>query len=128
MPHALRSRLSTGQDADEVVASLGKRVLKFLAWPFGIVLAMTPQREREAARIAAEFRSGRSPGIDIVTASPSAWNFKGLFASIGSVFGRVRIRVRLRDSRNAKAEEIANQFASACWSDGLEREISQRLR
>jgi hypothetical protein len=128
MSHAFRSRISTDQDADEVVASLAKRVLKFLIWPFGIVLAMRSQRERDAARIAAEFRSDRFAGIDIVTAPPSARMSNPSLASLGSVFGRFRIRVRLRDSRNAKAEAIANQFASACWSDGLEREISQRLR
>jgi hypothetical protein len=38
---------------------IGEKALKFLAWPFGIVLTMRPQREREAARIAADFRIDR---------------------------------------------------------------------
>jgi hypothetical protein len=36
-----------------------KGFLKFLAWPFSIVFAMRPQREREAARIAEDFGSDR---------------------------------------------------------------------
>jgi hypothetical protein len=44
------------ESADAIVASLLRKVLVFLVWPFAIVLAMRPQREREAARIAAEFR------------------------------------------------------------------------
>jgi hypothetical protein len=52
MSHVLRSRTSADQDA---VASLARKVLAFFAWPFGLVLGMRPQREREAARIAAEF-------------------------------------------------------------------------
>ena len=48
MSHALRSRASADQDADEVVASIGRKALKFVVWPFGIVLAMRSQREREA--------------------------------------------------------------------------------
>jgi hypothetical protein len=59
MSHVLRSRAPTGEDANEVVASLGRKALKFVAWPFGIVLAMRPQREREAAKIAAEFHRDR---------------------------------------------------------------------
>jgi hypothetical protein len=55
MSHALRSRTPADQEADEVVASFAQRVLAFFAWPFGLVLALRPQREREAARIAAEF-------------------------------------------------------------------------
>jgi hypothetical protein len=39
--------------------SRSKGFLKFLAWPFSIVLAMRGQREREAARIAADFGSDR---------------------------------------------------------------------
>ena len=62
MSHALRSRAPTREHADEVVASLGRKALKFLAWPFGIVLAMRPQREREAAKIAAEFHCDRYAG------------------------------------------------------------------
>jgi hypothetical protein len=44
------------QSADAIVASTGKKILGFLVWPFSIILAMRPQREREAARIAREFR------------------------------------------------------------------------
>ncbi len=33
--------------------------LSFLVWPFRIVLAMKPQREREAERIIAEFGTDR---------------------------------------------------------------------
>ncbi len=44
------------ESADAIVASLLRKFLVFLVWPFAIVLAMRPQREREAARIAAEFR------------------------------------------------------------------------
>jgi hypothetical protein len=39
---------------------IGEKALTFLAWPFGIVLTMRPQREREAARIAADLRIDRS--------------------------------------------------------------------
>jgi hypothetical protein len=62
MSHALRSRASADQDADEVVASLGRKALKFVVWPFGIVLAMRSQREREAARIAAAHHVDRQVG------------------------------------------------------------------
>lgn len=44
------------QSADAVVAATGGKLLAFIAWPFSIVIAMRPQREREAARIAREFR------------------------------------------------------------------------
>jgi hypothetical protein len=54
MSHVLRSRTSADQDADRV-AALARKVLAFFAWPFGLVLAMRPQRERDAARIAADF-------------------------------------------------------------------------
>jgi hypothetical protein len=45
------------QSADAIVASLGRKLLAFIVWPFSIALAMRPQREREAARIAHEFRT-----------------------------------------------------------------------
>lgn len=57
MPRVLSSRTHalTDQSADAVVAAIGRKLLAFIAWPFSIVKAMRPQREREAARIAAEF-------------------------------------------------------------------------
>jgi hypothetical protein len=39
--------------------SRSKGFLKFLGWPFSIVFAMRPQREREAAQIAEDFGSDR---------------------------------------------------------------------
>lgn len=38
MFHALRSRASADEDADEVVASLSRKALNFIVWPFGIVV------------------------------------------------------------------------------------------
>jgi hypothetical protein len=125
MSHAIRSRISTDQDGHEVVASLSKTALKFVAWPFGIILAMRPQREREASRIAAEFRNDRV-ACDIITAPPSNWVAKGKFTNFGSVFQRFRMPPR--DSSDAQAEAIVNRFGSDYCSDGLEREICQRLR
>jgi hypothetical protein len=55
MSHALRSRGSADRDADQVGASLGRKALNFVVWPFGIVLAMRAQRTREAARLVNEF-------------------------------------------------------------------------
>jgi hypothetical protein len=47
------------QSADAAVASLGLKIAKSLGYPFRIVLAMRPQREREAAKIAEEFHCRR---------------------------------------------------------------------
>jgi len=59
MARVLSSRTNALNDhsADAVVAATGRKLLAFLAWPFSIVMAMRPQREREAARIATEFHS-----------------------------------------------------------------------
>jgi hypothetical protein len=58
MDRAASSRLHDGADesADAIVAALAPKFLGFLAAPFALVLAMRAQREREAMRIAAEFR------------------------------------------------------------------------
>lgn len=48
------------ESADAVVAATARKFLAFLVSPFAIVLAMRPQRERDAARIAAEFHCDRS--------------------------------------------------------------------
>ena len=53
------------ESADAIVASLLRRFVGFLVSPFAIVLAMRPQREREAARFAAEFRCDRNPSEDV---------------------------------------------------------------
>lgn len=45
-------------DASHATSRIGA-VLSFLVWPFRIVLAMKPQREREAERIVAEFGTDR---------------------------------------------------------------------
>jgi hypothetical protein len=55
VPHVIHSRTVMEQSADAAVASIGLRVAKFLGGPFRIVLAMRPQRERQAAKIAEEF-------------------------------------------------------------------------
>jgi len=62
MSHALRSRAPADQEADEVVASLGRKALNFALWPFGIVFAMRSQRGREAARIASDHHVDRQIG------------------------------------------------------------------
>jgi hypothetical protein len=56
---------SADESADAIVASLLQRFVAFLVSPFAIVLAMRPQREREAARIAAEFRCDRSQSENV---------------------------------------------------------------
>lgn len=53
------------ESADVIVASLLRRFVAFIVSPFAIVLAMRPQREREAARIAAEFRCDQRKHEDI---------------------------------------------------------------
>jgi hypothetical protein len=55
MSEALPSTLLIEEGAEEVGASMRRRAIAFLISPFGLVLAMRPQREREAARIAGEF-------------------------------------------------------------------------
>jgi hypothetical protein len=52
-----RTDTASEKSADRVVAATGRTLLAFVAWPFSIVMAMRPQREREAARIAREFRA-----------------------------------------------------------------------
>ena len=42
---------------DALVAALARRARAFFIFPFNLVLAMRPQREREAAKIAKEFHS-----------------------------------------------------------------------
>ena len=66
MPRAVSSRLfhPADESADAVVAAMGRKFLGFLVAPFAIVLAMRPQREREAARIAAEFGCDRGSAND----------------------------------------------------------------
>ena len=59
MPHVIHSRTIMDQSADAAVASLGLKIAKSLGNPFRIVLAMRPQREREAAKIAEEFHCRR---------------------------------------------------------------------
>lgn len=49
----------SSEPADAIAPSTGRNFLAFLAWPFSIVMAMRPQREREAARIAHAFRRNR---------------------------------------------------------------------
>lgn len=58
MARVLSSRTGalSEQSADAAVAATGRKLLAFIAWPFSIVMAMRPQREREAAKIAREFR------------------------------------------------------------------------
>ena len=46
--------------ADAVVAALARRIGSFFMFPIILVLAMRPQREREAAKIAQEFDTGVS--------------------------------------------------------------------
>jgi hypothetical protein len=61
MSRVLSSSAPAREDdsAGVVVRPIRDRLLTFITWPLGIVLAMRPQRERQAARIAAEFhRSG----------------------------------------------------------------------
>jgi hypothetical protein len=50
------------QSADAAVASSALKITKFFGYPFRIVLAMRPQRERQAAKIAEEFHSQRHVG------------------------------------------------------------------
>jgi hypothetical protein len=59
MLEAVRPGSVADESADAVVASAGKRLFAFLLCPSGIVLAMRPQREREATRIAREFHCRR---------------------------------------------------------------------
>jgi hypothetical protein len=59
MLEAVRPDSLADGSADAVVASAGKKLLLFLSLPFSIVLAMRPQREREAARIARDFHCRR---------------------------------------------------------------------
>jgi hypothetical protein len=61
MLRAVSSRLlhRADESADAIVAAIGQKFLAFLVSPFAIVLAMRPQRERDAARIAAEFHCDR---------------------------------------------------------------------
>jgi hypothetical protein len=47
------------QSADATVAWHGLKIAKFFRYLFRIVLAMRPQREREAAKIAEEFHCRR---------------------------------------------------------------------
>jgi hypothetical protein len=61
MLEAVRPDSFADESADAVVASAGKKLLQFLSSPFSIALAMRPQREREAARIAREFHCRRWP-------------------------------------------------------------------
>jgi hypothetical protein len=56
MSRALRTELLTKSSADAVVRSLSRNLGDFLLFPCRIVLAMRPQREREAAKIAEEFQ------------------------------------------------------------------------
>jgi hypothetical protein len=53
--------------ADAVVAAFARRMGSFFMFPFTLVLAMRPQREREAAKIAKEFDCGgrRARQIDV---------------------------------------------------------------
>jgi hypothetical protein len=55
--HSLSSFM--GQSADAAVASSALKIAKSFGCPFRIVLAMRPQRERQAAKIAKEFHSQR---------------------------------------------------------------------
>jgi hypothetical protein len=55
MTEVMRSPLLTDECEDKVVVSLVRTILALLSSPFAIVLAMRPQREREAAKIAEEF-------------------------------------------------------------------------
>jgi hypothetical protein len=57
MARVLSSRADAlgDQPAHVVIASRGTKIRAFLLWPFSIIIAMRPQREREAARIAAYF-------------------------------------------------------------------------
>jgi hypothetical protein len=48
------------QSVDATVASLGLKIANFFGYLFRIVLAMRPQREREAAKIAEEFHCRRT--------------------------------------------------------------------
>lgn len=59
MSEVLRPQLLTDGFADAAVASLGRKFVQFLIFPFRLVHAMRPQREREAARIAEEFHCRR---------------------------------------------------------------------
>ena len=61
MLRAVASRLHhpANESADAIVAALGRKFMGFLVSPFAIVLAMRPQRGREAAQIAADFRCDR---------------------------------------------------------------------
>lgn len=52
-----RSQCMIDDSGDAVVASVGSKLLETIVSPFRIVLAMRPQREREAAQIVREFGS-----------------------------------------------------------------------
>jgi hypothetical protein len=59
MPRVVSSRLlhPADESADAIVAATGRKFLAFS--PFALVLAMRPQREGDAARIAAESHCDR---------------------------------------------------------------------
>jgi hypothetical protein len=61
MPRVVSSRLlhPADESADAIVAATGRKFLAFLVSPFALVLAMRPQREGDAARIAAESHCDR---------------------------------------------------------------------
>jgi hypothetical protein len=59
MSEVFRPRLVIDEPADVVVASRVGSFLRFLVFPFRIVHAMRPQRERQAAKIAEEFHCRR---------------------------------------------------------------------
>jgi hypothetical protein len=44
------------------------------------------------------------------------------------LFARFRSSLRRRSRQDAQAEALVNRFASDRWSDGIEREISIRVR
>jgi hypothetical protein len=73
MARVLLSRANAHSDrsADAIVASLGRKLLAFIVWPFSIALAMRPQREREAARIAHDFRTDLHSGRETASLTSS---------------------------------------------------------
>jgi hypothetical protein len=60
VPHAIHSRTIMDRSADAAVASSALKIAKFFGYPFRIVLAMRPQRERQAAWIAEELSAASS--------------------------------------------------------------------
>jgi hypothetical protein len=154
MLEAVRPDSLADESADAVVASAGKKLLGFLSSPFSIVLAMRPQREREAARIAREFHCRRWPSelkerstekfgaplsgiVFIERSGPMSTTFitgafprfrRRRFPVISSILSGFRIRLRRKSRREAQAEAIANRFGCDRWSDAIENEISRQLR